>query len=374
MIIDVVFNRRTLPAFGLAVTTLLLNACSATPLPRVTPVPVASAEEQAPAPTLSASFFAASCAQDAEVDATKRNMIVRAGVTFMEALLGKDPASAFDLFSKEEQTEITRSQLVEMAMGFHKLLEPKGLTVEHTYLIRMKGQSPERVVCAKDLSRPDGWSSVKVTSTPEQAYVLASANSQNESLAVTIWLVPEDGLWKIHAFSIFVSSLGRQDAGHILELARTQQALGHHLNALLLHYAAASISGRGPLLELGTMEPISAEYFKAQRPAEMAGTPPWYWRNDGGSFKVVQIGSLGIAGKIYVVIDHEVPSKTSNEDMVRVNRDLIAYFKNLSQSTLMFLPGLWPGLMSKALTRGTIRWTRSLDETRGSPMLARPRV
>jgi hypothetical protein len=357
MISDLVFNQRTHPAFRPAVTAFLLIACSSTPLPPVNPLPAAPAAKKAPAPALSSSFFAASCAQDTEVEGTKRGLIVQAGVSFMEALLGKDPGSAFDLFSKEEQAEITRPRLVEMAAGFHKLFEPKGLTVDHTYLIRLKGQAPGRVVCARDLSRADGWSSVKVASTPEQAYVLASANSQNERLAITIWSVPEEGVWKIQAFSIYTSSLGRQDAAHILELARTQQGLSHNLNALLLYFAAAAISDRGPLLQLGTVQPILTEYSKANRPPEMAGTPPWYWKNDQKVFKILQIGSLGIAGKIYIVIDHEVPPKTSNEEMEHVNRDLLAHFKRVFPEHA----DIFAGLLARAHEQGTDKGYSTVD-------------
>ena len=199
---------------------------------------------------------------------------------------------------------------------------------------------------------------MKVTSTPEQAYVLATANSHNERLAITIWLVPEERIWKIQAFSIYVSSLGRQDATHILELARSQQALGHDLNALLLHFAAAAISDRGPLLQIGTVQPISAEYFKAKRPHEMAGTPPWYWKNERATFKIMQIGSLGIAGKIYVVIDHEVPAKTTNEEMERVNRDLIAHFKRLFPE----YADIFAGLLARAHEQGTGKGHGTVDE------------
>jgi len=276
----------------------------------------------------------------------------------MEALLGKDPSSAFDLFSKKEQGEITRPRMVEIAAGFHKLFEPKGLAADHTYVIRLKGQSPDRVICARDLSRTDGWSSVKVASAPEQAYVLATANSQNERLAITIWLVPEEQVWKIQAFSIYVSSLGRRDAAQILELAKNQQVLGHDLNSLLLHFAAAAISDRGPLLQIGTAQPISEEYSKARRPPEMVGTPPWYWKNERATFKIMQVGSLGIAGKIYVVIDHEVPPKTSNEEMERTNRDLIAHFKRRFPE----YADVFAGLLARAHEQGTGKGYGTVDE------------
>ena len=362
MLSNLVFNKRTLPASWLASITLLLIGCSATPLPPVTAVPAVPAPPAAskePAKRgLSASFFAASCARDTEIDATKRDVIVLAGLSFMEALLGKDPSSAFDLFSKEEQAELTRPRLVEMAAGFHKLFEPKGLAVDHTYFIRLKGKAPDRVVCARDLSKPDGRSSVRVTSTPEQAYVLATGNSHNERLAVTIWLVPEAQVWKVQAFSIYVSSLGRRDAAQILELARKQQALGHDLNALLLHFAAGAISDRGPLLQIGTAQPISEEFSKAKRPPEMEGTPPWSWKDERATFKIMQVGSLGIAGKIYVVIDHEVPPRTTSEEMERANRGLIAHFKRRFPE----YADVFAGLLARAHEQGTGRGYGTGDE------------
>jgi hypothetical protein len=106
------------------------------------------------------------------------------------------------------------------------------------------------------------------------------------------------------------------------------------------------------------VQPISEEYSKAKRPAEMAGTPPWYWKNERTTFKIMQVGSLGIAGKLYVVIDHEVPSMTSNEEMERANRDLIAHFKRRFPE----YADIFAGLLARAHEQNTGKGYGTVDE------------
>jgi len=353
------FPRRAYLAAWLLATTFALAGCSAAPLPPVTAVPAVAVAAPATAkPAFSASTSAALCAQDAEIEATKRAAIGQAGIRFMDVLLGQDPSAAFDLFSKVGQTEITRPRLVEMAAGFHTLLEPKGIAVDHTYLIRLNGPTPERVVCARDLASADGWSSVKVTSTPEQAYVLATAEAKNEKLAITIWLVPEAREWKVQAFSIYDSTLGRRESAQLLELARKQTSLSHDLNAWLLYFAAAATVDRGPFLQLGSQQARSDAYFQAKRPVEMSGTAPWDWKHERETFKILRVGGLGIAGKMYVVLDHVVPPRTSREEMERVNRALIAHFKQRHPE----YSEVFAGLLARAHEQGTNNGFGTVDE------------
>jgi hypothetical protein len=127
--------------------------------------------------------FAFSCGEDAHIDTAKKKTIDAVAMDFVRTVLGPSPSAAFDFMSKAGQAENTRQQLDGAAAAIIRQFEPKNVTLQHTYFIELKGKSPGRVVCATDLSKPDGWESLAADSIPEQAHVLLSADTRNNKLA-----------------------------------------------------------------------------------------------------------------------------------------------------------------------------------------------
>ena len=202
---------------------------------------------------------------------------------------------------------------------------------------------------------------MSVVRGPEQAYVLATTDSKNERFSVTIWLILEARAWKIQAFTINMSTLGRLDGARMLEVARTEEKSGHEFNAWIFYNAAAQLSDRGPNVQMGSAQAMSAERAKAKPPSEIAGSPPWYWKDGQSAFKVMNVGAFSIAGKVYLSIDHEVPAPTSDEDMEQSNKDLIAYFKRLRPE----YAGIFAGLLVRAHQQGTGRGYATVDDGSG---------
>jgi hypothetical protein len=309
-------------------------------------------------PALSQELFASACGEDAHIDASKRNDIDAVAVSFVEAVLSPNPSSAFGRLSKPAQATTTPQQFDAVGQIVRKF-EPKNVTLQHTYLIQLKGKSPGRVVCATDLTKPDGWESLEAESVPEQAHVLLSADMVNNKLAIAMWLIPDDRGWKVQDFRVNVSTLADKDSMHLLQLARVQQEAKHNFNAALLYAAAAQTANRGPSFQLGLSQSISEEMAKLAVPDEIKGPPPFLWKNGETTYKVINLAPTAIGGKLYVVISYEVSPWQSNEQVDGWNKELLAYFKHrFPEYTDTF-----GGLVARATERASNRGFGTVDET-----------
>jgi len=302
--------------------------------------------------------FASSCAEDEHIETEKKKTIDAVAMNFIQAILGSSTSAAFDFMLKAGQAETTRQQMDGTAAAIIRQFQPKNVALQHTYLIGLKGKSPGRVVCATDLSKPDSWESLAVDNIPEQAHVLLSADTINNKLAFAVWLVPEQGEWKVQSFRLNVSTLADKDSLQLWELARAQQARQHSFNAALLYAAAAQTADRGPNFQLGIAQSISEEMSKLTVPAEIKGQPPFFWKSSEARYKVASVGPIAVAGKIYVSIVHEVSPWQSNEQVDGWNRELLTYFKHRFPE----YSDVFAGLVARATERGTSRGYGTVEE------------
>jgi hypothetical protein len=303
-----------------------------------------------------------SCDEDAHIDADKKKIIDAAALTFARTVLGPSPSAAFDLMSQAGQTETSRQQLDDSALAIMRQFEPKNVAVQHTYFIELKGKSPGRVVCATDLSKPDGWESLSAENVPEQAHVLLSADTRNNELAFAIWLIPEKSDWKVQSFRLNVSTLADKDSTELWELARAQQEKHHSFTAALLYAAAAQIANRGPNFQLGITQSISNDTSKFTAPAEISGQPPFLWRNGESTYKVMNVGPTAVGGQIYVVIQHEVSPWQNDAQVVAWNKDLLSYFKRRFPE----YSDVFAGVVARAIERGSNRGYGTVEESASS--------
>jgi hypothetical protein len=309
-----------------------------------------------PASTQSPSLF--SCAEDTQIDVAKLKAIDSVAMNFVGTMLGPDPSAAFDSFSKEGQANVTRAQLTGLAATTLKPFEPGNVTPQHTYFIELRGDSPGRVVCAENLSKPEGWESLRVTSVPQQAYVMLSADTRNNKLAITVWLIPEQKDWKVQSFSINFSSLADMDSMQLWELARTQQSRGHSFNAALLYAAAVQTADRGPNFQMGIAQPISDDMSKIAMPPEIQGQPPFLWKSGETTYKVLTVGPIAVGGNIYVMLAHEVSPWQSDEQVDGWNKNLLEYFKQRFPE----YSDVFAGLVARAFERGSNRGYGTVEE------------
>jgi hypothetical protein len=302
-------------------------------------------------------LFASSCAEDSHIGEATRKALNSAAINFVDTFLGPDPSSGFAALSKEGQEGVTQEQFAAQARVIEQL-QPSDLRTQHVYLLNIAGKSARRVICATDLKKPDGWESLATINVPEQAYVVMSAQARNNSLAVTIWLVPESTGWKVQSFWINASTLADQGPIQLWEMARRERDLGHKFNAVLLYAVAGQVANRGPNFQLGITQSISEDMAGLDVPAEIRGEAPFLWKDGSTTWKVLNVGPIAIGGKIYVVISHEVSSWQTNNQVDGWNKDLLAYVKNRFPE----YSEVFAGLVARAHERGGNRGYGTVDE------------
>jgi len=309
-------------------------------------------------PALAQSPSLSSCAEDTRINAANKKAIDSAAMDFVRTVLGPNPSAAFDSFSKEGQANVTRAQFSGEAATFMQQFEPKNVTVQHTYLIELKGDSPGRAVCGENLAKPEGWELLVVRSVPQQAYVVLSADTRNNKLAFTVWLVPEQNHWKVQSFSRNISSLAGMGSMQLWELARTQQSRGHYFNAALLYAGAAQTADRGPNFQMGIAKSISEDMSKLAAPLELQGQPPFLWKSGETTYKVLTVGPIAVGGKIYVILVHEVSPWQSNDQVDGWNKLLLGFVKQRFPE----YSDMFAGLVARAVERGSNRGYGTVEE------------
>jgi hypothetical protein len=299
------------------------------------------------------------CAQDAQVDTATRQAVDSVALAFTQTVLGADASSAFDLLTEEGKANSSRQQMGGPATEVMRHLEPKKLALQHTYLINLKGSSPGRVICGQSLAMPDGWESLAAKSVPEQAHVLLTGEARNNQLATTVWLLPEQGKWRVQSFWVGASSYGRLDTVELLNMARAQRQAGHRFNAAMLYTAATETSYRGANFQMGIAQAISDDLAHFDLPSGLKGQAPFLWSDSAMTYKVLQIGPISIANKLYIVIAHEVAPWQSNEQVEAWNKQVLAYFKGQYPE----YAETFSGVVVRAQERGTHRGYGTVEET-----------
>jgi hypothetical protein len=309
-------------------------------------------------PAAAQSPFISTCQEDAHISAAKRNGIESAAMDFIHKLLGTDPENAFEMMSKAGETTVTREQLKAQATVIRGM-EPKNIAVQHTYVVELRGKSPGRVVCGTDFAKSDGWESLEAADVPEQAHVLIKAETLNNFLAYTVWLIPEQNSWKVQSFWMNVASLADKDSTQLLRLGQAQREKGHNFNAALLYAAAAQVANRGPNFQMGITQAISGEAAALAVPPEIRGAGPFLWKNGATSYKVLGVGPIAIGGKLYLTLVHEVSPWQSNQQVDGWNKEFLGYFKQRFPE----YSDTFAGLVARAMERGSNRGFGTVEET-----------
>jgi hypothetical protein len=273
------------------------------------------------------SLFAFSCQQDSDIPSEKRTSFELVAMDFVHKLLGPNPETVFDMMSEDGKRSGTREQLKTMATETFQRMQLRNLSPVHSYFIKLKGQSPVRIVCGSDFSKPDSWESLEAANVPEQAHVLISAKTVNNLIVVSVWLVPEQGAWKVQSFWMNAASMADLDSMKMRELAQAQQAKGNNFNAVILYTTAAQLANRGPSFQLRITQAIAGDLAKIPVPSEIRGPAPFFWKDGENTFKVLNVGPIAVGGKIHMMLVHEVAPWQSDTQVEGWNKELLKYFK-----------------------------------------------
>jgi hypothetical protein len=308
----------------------------------------------------SASVFTSSSLQDAQIGEGKKAEIDGVAIGFVKTFIGPKAGDAYDSFTEEGKINVSRKNIEALATKMYGSFAPQNLTVQHTYLVHITGEAPKSVICATDLTKPDGWVALATTNVPEQAHVLLLADLRNNKIAFEVWLIPVQNKWMVQAVSVNTATLADLDCVKLLGMAREQHAKpGHEFNSFMLCAAAQATSNRGANLQLSITDAISDEMAQISIPVGLRGPPPFIWHDGNETFKVVKIGPLAIAGKLNVIMAHEVTPWQKDSEAEAENRKLLSYFKRQYPD----YKDVFSGLIIQAKERDGTRLFGTIEKT-----------
>jgi hypothetical protein len=125
---------------------------------------------------------------------------------------------------------------------------------------------------------------------------------------LTVWLIEEDGAWRMHGFNVAIASIVGFDAAELLAMAEAQARRGNAFNAQMLYVAAKATVDRGSHLALGIGQEIEAALARHPQPSELEGKPPFTWALDGVTFRLDQVNLVGIDKRLGLVFLHRDPA------------------------------------------------------------------
>lgn len=165
------------------------------------------------------------------------------------------------------------------------------------------------------------------SSAPKEAHVLLTEGLVNASRIFDVWLVQDDGQWRVNGFSANLSTLGGRDGETLWRRAKEQRARGHLFNAAFLYKSAEQTLSRGAFYQLPDWAAFSRDLNTFKPPAELTGQGPYSWTLNGRPYAITntEIDTLD-GGKTILVIDQPSPVWKDLADADRRNRETIHAF------------------------------------------------
>jgi hypothetical protein len=303
--------------------------------------------------------FTTSCGTDNEISVKDRLAADQVAMEFVQDTLGPKPETAYAAFTDETKTNVSFEQFAALVKQTIQPMAPfKDLHVAHTYLAKVTGGTQaQRVVCG-NLASPESWVAVTAKRGPAQAHVIVEAQTLNNTWVFVIWLMPEQGSWRVEYLQATISAMVGKTAEDLWHLADSEEQKNHNLNAYILYATAMQLSARGANFQLGIQPEIEKEFKNLHPPSNVQPPPPFIWQFGQSTFKVLNVGPIGIGGKIYLQIDHELEPWATDKDADRKNHELISAFAGAYPE----YKDAFSGLVVRAHERGGTRGFTTVSE------------
>jgi hypothetical protein len=307
----------------------------------------------------SSQLFTAGCKADDEISTKDRESVGQVALKFVQDALGPNSSDAFAAFTADAKESVPLEQFVS---GFQNSIKPMGpfkdLRVAHTYVPRVMGGTQEQRVVCGSLSSPETWVAVNARPGPAEAYVIVEGDTVNNTNAFVVWLIPEQGNWRVQYVQFATTTMVGKSADDLRKMAAIENEKQHNFNAFILYAAALQLADRGPFFQLGIKPEIEKAIGNVQRPPILQGKAPFVWNFDKLTFRVLNVGPIGIGGKIYLLVAHEIEPWSEDKEADRKNRDLIVAFAKAYPE----YKEAFAGLVVRAHERGGNRGFGTVDQ------------
>jgi hypothetical protein len=301
----------------------------------------------------------ATCATGDEIPADKRVAIEQAGLRFVQALVSFNTEVAYTELSSGAKQAVPRDKVAALiAQAIQPMAPFSAARVAQIHLVRAETSAPTARVLCGSLARPEDWVSVAAKPIAEQAHVLIDAQTKNNGWTFALWLVPEQD-WRVEYFTVVPSTMVGKTARDLWDIARSEQQSKRNFNAAMLYMAASQLASRGPNFQLGITSEMQKDMQKLQLPPQLQGQAPFIWKFGDHEYKILNVGPIGVGGKIYLTLTQETAPWGANQEADQHNRALISDFaRAVPEYTNVFA-----GLVVGAKERGGNRLFNTVDET-----------
>ena len=303
--------------------------------------------------------FLATCKTDGEISGNDLAAVDKVAVDFVQNALGPNPEVAYSMFTADAKGNVTSEQFVAaFKQGIQRNGPFKDLRAVHTYFPQVIGGTQEQRVVCGNLSSPEGWVAVNTKPGHTQAHVIVEAQTLNNTWAFVTWLLQEQGNWHIQYAQTTVVAMVGKNAETLQLMAESEMHENHNFNSSILYAAASQLAARGPFLQLGIQPEIQKSLETLKRPPILQGQPPFNWQLGNLSFRVLNVGPVGVGQSIYLKIDHEIEPWANDKDADKQNHELISAFS----SSYPEYKRAFAGLVVTAHERGGIRGYGTVSE------------
>ncbi len=193
-----------------------------------------------------------SCIGDALIEKPTRDAVDTAAAKFVDTLTGQDPSSAAALLAERARPALPAAKLAALGPSLSAMLNGPA-TVSLTYLVKVVLQKKPTDWAPCPVPGQTGrWDHVAIVDAPEQAHVLLSTQAGTVQTTVELWLLHEDGAWRVNGYW---ANYTRQDGltgEQTWELGKQERLAGHTANAVRLYEIADHLLYLGPYFNSAT--------------------------------------------------------------------------------------------------------------------------
>jgi len=258
--------------------------------------------------------YGGTCQVDDEIAPAQRAAIESAAMAYARAILSDHPETAYALMTDSAQASMTADAFGAQIAAFSRASGPYGkLRLTHTYFLQSVGSGADtRAICGTLAG--DQWVAVAIRPGTRQAHVALSAQTRNNGWAVTLWLLPQAGGWRVQYSHLGIASAAGRTPEMLLAMARRERDSGHAFNATMLYAGVQSTIDRGAAFQLGIEQTARGDFAKLRAPSELQGKPPFVWTMNGKRYRVAQVTILGIGkdlGLVFVLPQSDWPDNAA---------------------------------------------------------------
>ena len=273
--------------------------------------------------------FLASCKTDAQISENDLTAVDKVAIDFVQNALGPNPEAAYLMFTADGKLHVSSENFVTMfKQGIQRNGPFQDLRAAHTYLPQVTGGTQEQRVVCGNLGGLESWVAVNAKPGQLSAYVIVEAQTLNNTWAFVTWLLREQGDWHVQHIQATITAMVGKTAQDLRRMAYSEMQEGHNFNAYILYAAASQLAARGPFLQLGIQPEIQKSLQALKPPTVLQGQPPFNWELGRLSFKVLNVGPIGVSKNIYLKIDYEIEPWATDKDADKKNQELISAFSD----------------------------------------------